>query len=425
MSTNTTDPYVPALSRHIFTAGGCSNGSHNQPQFNESNGAFTETWDGYIYVPETMDNVKLKVSADDNACFYLYAFPDNKANLPGRGPLGGGSYASAESTPIAHLEKGYYRVNVTYENIDYPGANVSRLDVLLNGTQISIGQLETHNLLSSQKAFEVYDFYTPVNYDVESVDVWAMFDKTDINTQTPGDNENEDSTGDKEEDSTGDKEEDSTGDKEEDSTGDKEEDSTGDKEEDSTGDKEGDSTGDKEKEAVMSVTENETATVAEVMANENSCATRVSIALSRSGFPIKNGPGANNVHLLNSDLRDQSGKSVKWHNACLRPDGIHNEIDKANYSHFISSADNMGTFLTNVFGAPDYTSLSQYQAEYNVGELFPDDIIIFHNPYKAERGWGHVGIGHSPTYDEGSIKDIDETNIWIIHRASWGEPASN
>ncbi len=83
----------------------------------------------------------------------------------------------------------------------------------------------------------------------------------------------------------------------------------------------------------------------------------------------------------------------------------------------------MGTFLTNVFGAPDYTSLSQYQAEYNVGELFPDDIIIFHNPYKAERGWGHVGIGHSPTYDEGSIKDIDETNIWIIHRASWGEPA--
>ena len=340
MSTNTTDPYEPALSRHIFTASGCSNGSHNQPQFNESNGAFTETWDGYIYVPETMDNVKLKVSPDDNSFFYLYEFPDNKANQPGRGPLGGGSYASAESTPIAHLEKGYYRVNVTYENIDYPGANIARLDVRLNGTQISIGELETQNLLSSQKAFDMYDFYTPVNYDVESVDVWAMFDKTDINTQTPGDNENEDSAG----------------------------------------DKEGDSTGDKEKEAVMSVTENETATVAEVMAKENSCATRVSITLSRGGFPIKNGPGANNVHLLNSDLRDQSGKSVKWHNAWLRPDGIHNEIDKANYSHFISSTDNMGPFLTNVFGAPDDTSPSQYQAEYNVGELFPDDIIIFHNP---------------------------------------------
>lgn len=164
MSTNTTDPYVPALSRHIFTAGGCSNGSHNQPQFNESNGAFTETWDGYIYVPETMDNVKLKVSADDNACFYLYAFPDNKANLPGRGPLGGGSYASAESTPISHLEKGYYRVNVTYENINYSGANVARLDVLLNGTQITIGQLETHNLITHQQAQTLLNNYTPVNY---------------------------------------------------------------------------------------------------------------------------------------------------------------------------------------------------------------------------------------------------------------------
>lgn len=174
MSTNTTDPYVPALSRHIFTAGGCSTGSHNQPQFNESNGAFTETWDGYIYVPESMDNVKLKVLADDNACFYLYAFPDNKANLPGRGPLGGGSYASAESEAITHLKKGYYRVNVTYENIDYPGTNVARLSVLLNGTQITIGQLETHNLITRQQAESLLGNYIPVNYStMPTPDVWS------------------------------------------------------------------------------------------------------------------------------------------------------------------------------------------------------------------------------------------------------------
>lgn len=175
MPTNTTDVYVPMLDRHVYTAGGCSNGSHNQPQFNESRGAFTETWEGYILVPQSIDNVKLKVSADDNACFYLHAFPDKKANLPGRGAFGGGTYASAESDPIDHLEKGYYRATVTYENINYPGANVARLEVLLNGAQITIGQLETHNLITKLQAETLLGNYAPVNYSYmpHPAQVWS------------------------------------------------------------------------------------------------------------------------------------------------------------------------------------------------------------------------------------------------------------
>lgn len=161
---NTKDTNVPALSRHVFTEGGCSNGTHDQPCFNEQAGAFTETWDGYIYVPESMENVKLTVAADDNACFYLHAFPDCKAELLGRGPLGGGNYTSAESTPIPMLKKGYYRVHVSYTNIDYPGKNIARLDVLLNGEQITIGQLETHNTLSEDEVTKLYDFYDFVSY---------------------------------------------------------------------------------------------------------------------------------------------------------------------------------------------------------------------------------------------------------------------
>lgn len=377
--------YVPKLNRHVFTLGGCSNGNHDQPCFNESsvdtatdNSAFTEDWDGYILVTQPINNCVLKVSADDNASFYLYAFPSHVANLPGRGPLGGGSYASAESQPIPRLEPGYYRAHVSYTNIAYVGTNVARLDVQLNGSQIQLGQLETHNLLTSQKAREVYGFYSLVDYKVESVDVWAMFDKTDINTKSPNDGDNGDG-----------------------------------------------STGCEERKAIMAATEKETSTVAEVMALENSCATRVSIALSRSGFPIKKGPSASNVHLLTSDIQGLSGKKVKWHNACLRPDGIHNETDKSNYSHFIPSADNMGTFITNELGEPDYKGLTQYQAEYNVGGFSPSDIIIFYNPYEGERGWAHVGIGHSPDYGEGAIQDIEETHIWIVQRSSWGEPASN
>lgn len=175
MPTNTSDPYVPALSRHIFTTGGCSSGSHDQPSFNESSDAFTESWDGYIYVPNDIDDCVLTVSADDNAQFYLYAFPDKVADLPGRGPMGGGNYESAESEPIEHLKKGYYRVHVSYENIDYPKNNVARLEVLLNGSQISIGQLETHNLLTRDKALDWLNKYAPVNYKSmpKSKDVWT------------------------------------------------------------------------------------------------------------------------------------------------------------------------------------------------------------------------------------------------------------
>lgn len=164
MPSNTNDPYVPALSRHIFTPGGCSSGRHEQPYFNESSTGFDEVWEGYILVPAPISNCILKVSADDNACFYLEAFEDYKADLPPRGPAGGGPYASAKSQPIPHLEKGYYRAKVTFKNIDYPGANVARLEVLLNGEPVTFGQLETHNLLTEEQAQLLLGVYTPVDY---------------------------------------------------------------------------------------------------------------------------------------------------------------------------------------------------------------------------------------------------------------------
>ncbi len=362
MSTNTTDPYVPALSRHIFTAGGCSSGTHNQPCFNESSDSFEETWDGYIYVPAPIENCVLKVSADDNASFYLHAFPDNVANLPGRGPLGGGNYESAESTPIEHLKKGYYRVHVTYQNIDYPKANIARLDVLLNGTQISIGQLETHNLLTSNATNILKKHYDFVNYEKTSSNIWALFDKTDIN-----------------------------------------------QEDDNQGDE----------------SEAEPGTVQWAMSGENSCATRLSMALSRSEYNLRKATGAYNVHLLSGTLTESTTPPVKWHNACLRPDGIHDETNTKTYSHFVPSADNLANFLKGELGAPDYSSLNRYLEECEVGNFSPDDIIIFHNPYRGERGWGHIGMGQSPDFREGDLyDDIDETNIWIIRRASWGEPKS-
>ena len=190
--------------------------------------------------------------------------------------------------------------------------------------------------------------------------------------------------------------------------------------ENTSGDNEGDTSGDKE--GLTLFAETETATVFEVQGTDNSCATRLSMALSRSGFPVKNAPGANNVHILKSDIENKSGMRVKWHNACLRPDGIHNETDTQNDSHFISSADNLSTCLVGILGNPDYSSLSQYKKEYAMGNFSPDDIIIFHNPnpYTTERRYGHIGLGHSPDYTEGDIdNDYDITNIWIVHRATW------
>lgn len=133
--------------------------------------------------------------------------------------------------------------------------------------------------------------------------------------------------------------------------------------------------------------------------------------------------GANFVHNLDGTFLVTTDPPVKWHNACLRPDGIHNEDDKINYSHIIPSADNLGAFVRDQLGIPDYTSLAEYKSDYDEVGVQPDDIIIFHNPYDADRGWAHIGLGSSPNYNEGNfMPGLDETNIWILRRSSWGEP---
>lgn len=323
MPTNTNDPYVPALSRHIFTAGGCSSGSHDQPSFSESSDAFTESWDGYIYVPNDIDNCVLKVSADDNAQFYLYAFPDKVADLPGRGPMGGGNYESAESEPIEHLKKGYYRVHVSYENIDYPKNNVARLEVLLNGSQISIGQLETHNKLTEEKAKEIlqnYRAYSSYEDDHEAAAaIWALF-------------------------------------------------------------------GEKAKED---------------MGATDTCATRVSIALSRSGYTLTG------AHYSDGSSASNNVVNRGWDATILNADG------SSTKRHIIMSAAVMSQFYSTVFGdrGADYDDSNDYE-DYTAEayEPKPGDIVIFGDSL-------HVGICPGTEPDVGSFMT---GQVRLLYRESWG-----
>lgn len=320
MSTNTTDPYVPALNRHVFTAGGCSNGTHSQPCFNESSGAFDEMWDGYIYVSEPIDNCVLKVSADDNACFYLHAFPDNKANLPGRGPSGGGSYASAESTPISRLEKGYYRVHVSFTNINYSGANVARLDVLLNGTQITIGQLETHNKLNAATATNILNQYKDnVSYRKSALEIWALFGERAVETN----------------------------------------------------------------------------------GNEQTCATRVSIALSRAGYTLTGATYSDGSSASNNVVR------MGWDPTILNADGSNTKC------HIVMSAAAMSQFYDTLFGDVDYEDCSDYQNENDTFQPQEGDIVIFGDEV-------HVGI--CPGNDE-SVASFMCGGVRLLYRPSWGDPA--
>ena len=321
MPTNTSDPYVPALSRHIFTTGGCSSGSHDQPSFNESSDAFTESWDGYIYVPNDIDDCVLTVSADDNAQFYLYAFPDKVADLPGRGPMGGGNYESAESEPIEHLKKGYYRVHVSYENIDYPKNNVARLKVLLNGSQISIGQLETHNKLTEEKAKEILRNYEAhcsyKSYDTEAI--WNHFGEKAVKD----------------------------------------------------------------------------------MEGEESCATRVSIALSRSGYTLTG------AHYTDGSSASNNVVNRGWDATILNADG------SSTKRHIIMSAAAMSQFYSSVFGdkGADYDSSLDYN-DHSAEAYKPKfgDIVIFGDS-------GHVGIcpGTEP-----AVGYFMTGQVRLLYRESWG-----
>ncbi len=168
---NTTDPFVPALSRHTFT----KKPSAEQPVFSHADKeAFTKTWDEYILVEKDITNAQLLVSADDNASAYLYAFPDKIAEVT---PLtedkdyGGGQFRPCDPIPvIAELKRGYYRIHIQYENVNYPGTNAARLEVKLNDKQVVIGDLIAHNLLTKVAAEMLTNHYVPYSYSKKSTD---------------------------------------------------------------------------------------------------------------------------------------------------------------------------------------------------------------------------------------------------------------
>lgn len=168
---NTTDPFVPALDRHTFTPCVKKQGSEKEPQpfFEHTDkDAFTETWNNYIFVAEDITNAQLVVSADDNASAYLYAFPDKIAEVT---PLtedkdyGGGQFRPCDPIPvIAELKKGYYRIHIQYENVNYPGANAARLEVKLDGKQVVVGDLSEENLFTELDAKKLMKCYNKYNY---------------------------------------------------------------------------------------------------------------------------------------------------------------------------------------------------------------------------------------------------------------------
>lgn len=271
-----------------------------------------------------MENVKLTVAADDNACFYLHAFPDCKAELFGRGPLGGGNYTSEESTPIPLLKKGYYRVHVSYTNIDYPGKNIARLDVLLNGEQITVGQLETHNTLSEDEAGLILSEYMEhVDYTKSTQEIWALFGELALSKY----------------------------------------------------------------------------------GEENSCATRVSIALSRAGYTLT---GA-----MTSDGKPASNNIVNmgWNAQILNADGSDTK------RHVVMSAYAMSQLYYVFWGNSDYDIYSDYQnnSSSDLPEVYnphPGDIIVFGDDF-------HVGICPG---DEPSVANFMCGEVWLLYRPTWEDP---
>ncbi len=176
LENNCTDSYVPKLNRHTFIpyVEPIGNQEHAQPVFNHGDHeAFSESWDGYILLPEKKEYT-IRVAADDLASFSLDAFPDKVAKLEPRGPKGGGRYQYSDSVNLGELLPGYYRVHIDFTNINYTdGKNAARLAVEVNNQQITLGALHTVNLITAAQAETLLEKYNPVNYlNMEPYSVW-------------------------------------------------------------------------------------------------------------------------------------------------------------------------------------------------------------------------------------------------------------
>ncbi len=78
---------------------------------------------------------------------------------------GGGQFRPCDPIPvIAELKKGYYRIHIQYENVNYRGTNAARLEVKLGGKQVVVGNLSEYNLLTEVDAKKLMKCYNKYNY---------------------------------------------------------------------------------------------------------------------------------------------------------------------------------------------------------------------------------------------------------------------
>lgn len=143
--------------RHAFTK------QNDQPAMNEMRSdAFTKTWNGFVKIPTTGVHT-FKIGVDDNGWMEICG---HKIEVKGTGEYGGGNFRYSEPLKLK-IPAGYHKMTVFFENIDYkpnPQNNRARLEVLMDGQQIELGDVTPTNLWTQANAQRLIECYTPVDF---------------------------------------------------------------------------------------------------------------------------------------------------------------------------------------------------------------------------------------------------------------------
>ncbi|OCA03433.1 hypothetical protein [Akkermansia glycaniphila] len=173
---NMQDIFVPYAVRHQFTEAVNTDETSipSNPSFSRHEwGACKYEWTGYIYIAETVQNANIQIGADDLGEFSIDAFPDKKATVdrPNPGPAGGGQYYMGSAVELGIMYKGYYRVKISYTNIEYTASrNAARCEVCLNGSRVKFGALRAVNLMPKDKAEAIKKGYTGSYIPAEQIE---------------------------------------------------------------------------------------------------------------------------------------------------------------------------------------------------------------------------------------------------------------
>lgn len=147
--------------RHTFTK------QNDQPAMNEMRSdGFTKTWNGFIKIPTTGVHT-FKIGVDDNGWMEICG---HKIEVKGTGEYGGGQFRYSEPLKLK-IPAGYHKISVFFENIDYkpnPQNNRARLEILMDGKQIELGDVTSANLWTQTNAQRLIECYTPVDFSHES-----------------------------------------------------------------------------------------------------------------------------------------------------------------------------------------------------------------------------------------------------------------